>query len=79
MRKFQAKEIEDGLAAWDKHALAHASLTVELPFVFGHIAPPHRGRFPPMPWAVQKFLVPVLGLVHRGCVLGARDRTRAVH
>ncbi|EJD40853.1 hypothetical protein AURDEDRAFT_170045 [Auricularia subglabra TFB-10046 SS5] len=74
LQAFTREELEGLMAQISEHAHKHADPFTELPFmlrqatsrVHAHIAPPHHGRYPELPWLVRKVLVPIFAFRHRG-------------
>ncbi|KAK9348134.1 hypothetical protein V1522DRAFT_399176 [Lipomyces starkeyi] len=69
LRVFRIEEIREMLETTQRYAMKPHKLVigliVGLPVLTSHI-PPEYKPFPPLPWVMERFLLPLLSMWHRG-------------
>ncbi|KAK9368276.1 hypothetical protein V1509DRAFT_623592 [Lipomyces kononenkoae] len=65
LKVFTGKEIEELMSSLYKYVIKHDNPVLVLPFVRSH-TPEEYKSWPPLPWVIEKLLLPLLVLRHRG-------------
>ncbi|KAK9241683.1 hypothetical protein V1506DRAFT_550029 [Lipomyces tetrasporus] len=65
LKVFSGEELAEMMKVSEKYAMKHSSPVVILPLIRSH-TPPEYKCFPPLPWAVEKLLLPFLAMRHSG-------------
>ncbi|KAK9321530.1 hypothetical protein V1517DRAFT_170889 [Lipomyces orientalis] len=65
LKVFSGEELDEMMKLSEKYAQKHTSPVVMLPLLRSHTPPEHR-CFPPLPWPVEKLLLPFLAMRHGG-------------
>ncbi|KAJ8099027.1 hypothetical protein POJ06DRAFT_282186 [Lipomyces tetrasporus] len=62
---FTSEEIRDWSESQTKYYMNHPSFATGLSFLRSHTPPEHKS-WPPLPWPVEKFLLPLIAMRHSG-------------
>ncbi|KAK9238020.1 hypothetical protein V1525DRAFT_402206 [Lipomyces kononenkoae] len=65
LKVFAGEEMEELMSSLYKYVMKHENPVLVLPFVRSH-TPAEYKSWPPLPWAIEKLLLPLLALRHRG-------------
>ncbi|KAK9350189.1 hypothetical protein V1505DRAFT_72825 [Lipomyces doorenjongii] len=65
LKVFTSEEIGEMLTRAEKYAMKHSDPVIGLPFLRSH-TPPEYKSFPPLPWVMERLLLPLLAMRHSG-------------